>query len=689
MQLLTSSILPVKRLLVLLTFCVLPMQNAFAQIAIEAESGILNGTSISTSTNGYSGYGYVTGLDTNGDSFTITVPIAEAGNYNITVTYDSPFGLKYQDIHINGVFLSTAAFPETDGFTDMELGAAMFNAGDNTLSIVSNWGWTDFDAFVFTPAALHDYNTVTVSLIDPNADQKTTDVYDFLRSQYGRKIIAGQTGYWDDLIAIAGKTPVLQAFDMSLYSPHNPWGADWLSWDDGTVQNAIDWYNSTGGTGIVSFQWHWFSPSGGKLRTSTFYSDFTDFDVSQAVIDGTDENIATLRDIDAIAFQLQRLEDAGVPVLWRPLHEAGGRWFWWGAQGAEACLALYDIMYDRLTNYHGLHNLIWVWSSPEEDWYPGNSKVDIIGYDSYPGPYTYGTQKLMFDRLFAIVSGTKLVAMTENGPIPDPNACIQEDAVWSYFSSWSDLVESQNSAEHIKEVYANELVMTMENHPYGGMTITPYLKINDSDWIQTNVATVCENESVTLSPTNSQPLEGTWNWTAPNGFTSEKRQISLTHITVNQAGTYTVTYTYEGTTFDQDFIITVNSGAACYRIVIEAESGILNGTSISTSTNGYSGSGYVTGLDTNGDSFTITVPIAEAGNYNITVTYDSPFGLKYQDIHINGVFLSTAAFPETDGFTDMELGAVMLNAGDNTLSIVSNWGWNDFDAFAFAPTSTR
>ncbi len=132
------------------------MQNAFAQIAIEAESGILNGTSISTSTNGYSGSGYVTGLDTNGDSFTITVPIAEAGSYNITVTYDSPFGLKYQDIYINGVFLSTAAFPETDGFTDMELGAAMFNAGDNTLSIISNWGWTDFDAFVFTPAALHD-----------------------------------------------------------------------------------------------------------------------------------------------------------------------------------------------------------------------------------------------------------------------------------------------------------------------------------------------------------------------------------------------------------------------------------------------------------------------------------------------------------------------------------------------------
>jgi len=153
MQLLKPNILPVKRLLVLVIFCVLPMRNAFAQIVIEAESGILNGTSISTSTSGYSGSGYVTGLDTAGDSFTITVPIAKAGNYNITVIYNSPFGIKYQDVYINGVFLSTAVFPQTDEFTDMELGTAMFNTGDNTLSIVSNWGWMDFDVFVFTPTS--------------------------------------------------------------------------------------------------------------------------------------------------------------------------------------------------------------------------------------------------------------------------------------------------------------------------------------------------------------------------------------------------------------------------------------------------------------------------------------------------------------------------------------------------------
>ena len=85
-------------------------------------------------------------------------------------------------------------------------------------------------------------------------------------------------------------------------------------------------------------------------------------------------------------------------------------------------------MQDRIINYHGIHNLIWVWSSPEEDWYPGNDIVDVFGYDSYPGAYEYGTQKTLFDKLYEITGGAKLIAMTENGPIPDVAKLKEEDA---------------------------------------------------------------------------------------------------------------------------------------------------------------------------------------------------------------------------------------------------------------------
>ncbi|MFW5877758.1 MAG: glycosyl hydrolase, partial [bacterium] len=88
---------------------------------------------------------------------------------------------------------------------------------------------------------------------------------------------------------------------------------------------------------------------------------------------------------------------------------------------------------------------------------------DIIGYDSYPGDFNYGIQKTMFDGLYKITGGQKLIAMTENGPIPDPDACLEEDAPWLLFMAWSDLVSSQNSEQHIKDVYNNTNVLTLES----------------------------------------------------------------------------------------------------------------------------------------------------------------------------------------------------------------------------------
>jgi mannan endo-1,4-beta-mannosidase len=59
---------------------------------------------------------------------------------------------------------------------------------------------------------------------------------------------------------------------------------------------------------------------GGNLRTSTFYTEYTDFDVKKGVTEGTAEYNSTIRDIDAIAVQLKRLQNEKIPIIWRPLH---------------------------------------------------------------------------------------------------------------------------------------------------------------------------------------------------------------------------------------------------------------------------------------------------------------------------------------------------------------------------------
>jgi mannan endo-1,4-beta-mannosidase len=429
------------------------ISNLFAAPVIyEAENGILSGGAIvSTSNVGFTGTGYVTNINNAGDKVTVTVNVANSGIYTLTIRYNSLSGNKTQDLFVNNTMSSSLNFPVTTTYSILNAGGVYLSAGNNTIAIVKNWGWTDIDNFGIEPAPKHTYN-ITTPPINNKIDAKTLALYNLLKSKYGNCIISGQTNYWDKLIAISGKAPTIRGFDMQNYSPHNPW-YNWSPTDDGTVQAAIDWYNSTGGKGIVTFHWHWFSPSGGALSSSTFYSNSTTFDVNQAVISGTAENTDLLRDIDAIGVQLTRLQTAGIPILWRPLHEAGGAWFWWGAKGATACKSLYDIMYNRLTTYHNLNNLIWVWSTPEPTWYPGNSKVDILGYDSYPGAYNYDPQKSMFDQLYSIVGGQKIVAMTENGPIPDISKCFLYDAPWCYFMSWVDLVATNNTNAHIVDAY--------------------------------------------------------------------------------------------------------------------------------------------------------------------------------------------------------------------------------------------
>ena len=447
----------------LLLSLILNISAGFASIAqtvIEAENATLNGVTIATNAAGYSGTGFVV-MAASG-SITVNINVPEAMFYNLVMRVSTTNGKKDQDLYLNGTQISTLKFPANASFFDFNAGNLPLVSGTNTIEIKKNWGYMYFDKFTFTIAALHDYTTTAIVPINANADLKTKSVYTYLRSNYGKNIIAGQTSYWNELIAIAGKTPVLRAFDMQNYSPHNPWHSDWSAWDDGTVKSAIDWYNSTNGKGIVSFQWHWFSPSGGSLNTSIFYTDKTTFDVSKVLDNNSQEYKDIIRDIDAIAMQLKRLQDAGIPVLWRPLHEAGGAWFWWGAKGPAACLKLYDVMYERLTNYHHLNNLIWVWSTPEAAWYPGNAKVDILGYDSYPGAYSYGTQKSVFDQLFEITGGNKMITMSENGPIPDIDKCLSEDARWLYFSSWVELVASQNTSQHIQAVYAHNNLITLD-----------------------------------------------------------------------------------------------------------------------------------------------------------------------------------------------------------------------------------
>jgi|CXWL01.1.fsa_nt_gi mannan endo-1,4-beta-mannosidase len=102
--------------------------------------------------------------------------------------------------------------------------------------------------------------------------------------------------------------------------------------------------------------------------------------------------------LDSVAVALAQLRDAGVVVLWRPLHEMNGDFFWWsaGRDGGWArpadFRALWRDMFDYLSREKGLDNLLWVYApvyqsndgvQPVLHYYPGDDVVDVVGLDYY------------------------------------------------------------------------------------------------------------------------------------------------------------------------------------------------------------------------------------------------------------------------------------------------------------------
>ncbi|MES1168400.1 MAG: glycosyl hydrolase, partial [Oleiharenicola lentus] len=108
-----------------------------------------------------------------------------------------------------------------------------------------------------------------------------------------------------------------------------------------------------------------------------------------------------MKSLDAVAAGLQELQSLGVIVIWRPLHEMNGGWFWWGAQPGADYIAVWRHMFDYFTHEKKLHNLIWSFGPNRGDkpdatrdtghlpanlaanYYPGDAYVDLTGLDAY------------------------------------------------------------------------------------------------------------------------------------------------------------------------------------------------------------------------------------------------------------------------------------------------------------------
>lgn len=55
-----------------------------------------------------------------------------------------------------------------------------------------------------------------------------------------------------------------------------------------------------------------------------------------------------------------------------------------------------------------------------------------------------------------------MIAMTENGAIPDIENCFRDNAPWLYFMTWWGFLDTDNDPAHIEKVLSDERLITIE-----------------------------------------------------------------------------------------------------------------------------------------------------------------------------------------------------------------------------------
>lgn len=163
-------------------------------------------------------------------------------------------------------------------------------------------------------------------------------------------------------------------------------------------QNALNEMIRHGRAGhIVTLVWHPDNPvDGGAFGTPVGTAE-----LQNMVKDDTATGQRWQVQLDRAAAVLRQFANADVPVLFRPLHEQNGTFFWWGDDGQSgdalsrrraAWTAVWRDMVTDLTQTKGLKNLLFVFGTdmvdyaevvPPLTYYPGADMVDMVSIDTY------------------------------------------------------------------------------------------------------------------------------------------------------------------------------------------------------------------------------------------------------------------------------------------------------------------
>jgi mannan endo-1,4-beta-mannosidase len=323
--------------------------------------------------------------------------------------------------------------------------------------------------------------TGPIKPVTPNASPEVVALLKFFQDNSGKYTLTGQHNYPDIkgrntrfAAEYIGKTPAIFSSDWGFSKEGDK--DSYLARQD-IVNEAIRQHKLGS---IITICWHAVPPTAKEPVTfqpvpgsnpqllASVQGRLTDQQFTDLLTPGTELYKNWCSQVDSIAVYLKKLQDAKVPVLWRPYHEMNGSWFWWGARlGKYSTQALYRQIFDRLVKYHKLNNLVWVWSvdrpnKPEmnfSNYYPGNDFLDILALDVYGNDFNQS----YYDSLLAISKGKPLV-LGEVG-IPPTLDILTKQPKWGYYVIWSGMVRNILKKQH-KILVSDPRILSLEDPAY-------------------------------------------------------------------------------------------------------------------------------------------------------------------------------------------------------------------------------
>lgn len=465
-----------------LTLSVPTINRMDADLTLEAEdAAIPQGCSIAVLPRlGYSGTGYMQSLSTEYDSeLNLDATIPATQHYDMTITAGSDDGAKCA-ISVGGERVFTLQLEGAENFVRVTVPGIFIAEGNQTISIKCIEGNADIDCveLVNNTSLYEESEEISKTPINKNATENTKKLYSFLQENYGKSMVTGQ---WvsgkentelDTIFDSTGAYPVIRFADMGNYTNNSDDNANATA-----INDSILWAEDGGAVGLT---WYWAAPTG----SSSCYAEDCSFQLSDAVTDVdiatktpqelsklleqgeiSEETYALITDIDLVSTELKKLQTKDIPVLWRPLPEAGGGWYWWGASGVDDYRWLWNLLYQRMTEYHELNNLIWIWNGQSSSFTVDASTYDIASVDLYVDESeTFGSRYEQYVAMRNIV-GNKMLAISESSGLPDINQLFRDNAIWSFSALWYDpYLSDYVTTDDLVQLYHSEGTLTRNDY---------------------------------------------------------------------------------------------------------------------------------------------------------------------------------------------------------------------------------